>query len=77
VTVWIGDAPVGHKLEDEIAGAAPGAQVRSLSASARGEPLISGVVGGTLVLSATSGLLGLTTWWRRLAAARCAVLFLP
>jgi hypothetical protein len=77
VTVWIAEAPGGQQLADEIGKASPGVQVRSFAGPAGVKPLISAVVGGTLVLSARSGLLGLKAWWRDLAAARCTVLFLP
>ena len=62
-----------RELEGEVARARSVVRVQKLSDPAGNEALIRAVAGGTLVLSATSGLLALQTWWQHFARARCAL----
>ena len=72
-TVWVAEAPMQRQLEGEVARARFVVRVRRLSDPAGNEALIRAVAGGTLVLSATSRLLALQTWWQHFARARCAL----
>jgi hypothetical protein len=48
--------------------------LRSLPAPEEIEDLMGPVAGGTLVLSASSMLLRLESWWPRIGGARCTLL---
>jgi len=72
-TVWVAEASMQRELEGELARARFVVRVPRLSDPAGNEALISAVAGGTLVLSATSRLLALQTWWQHFARARCAL----
>jgi nucleotide-binding universal stress UspA family protein len=73
-TVWVAEAPMQRELEGEVAHARFVVRVQGLSDPTSNEALISAVAGGTLVLSATSRLLELQTWWQHFARARCVLL---
>ena len=73
-TVWVAEAPMVRELAGEVERARSVVRVQGLSEPAGNEALISGVAGGTLVLSATSSLLELQTWWQQFARVRCALL---
>jgi hypothetical protein len=74
VTVWLAEAAMERTMPGVAARARFVVRVQDLLDRKGDEALISAVAGGTLVLSATSGLLELQTWWRHFARGRCALL---
>jgi hypothetical protein len=74
VTVWLAEAAMEQAMAGEAARARFVVRVQDLLERKGDEALISAVAGGTLVLSATSGLLELQTWWPHFARGRCALL---
>jgi nucleotide-binding universal stress UspA family protein len=74
VTAWEPETTPKDEPHDEVARAAPAIRVRRFSGPEGIETPIEAVAGGTLVLSARSWLLGLNSWWRHFAGARCTLL---
>jgi nucleotide-binding universal stress UspA family protein len=74
ITAWTPEAAAAGEAHHAFARTAPAVRVRRCSSPPGLETLIGAVAGGTLVLSATSGLLELQTWWHHFAGARCALL---
>ena len=74
ITGWQPEPVPEKHARDLLPWAAPELRMRSFSSPTDLERLIVSVAGGTLVLSATSSLLELQTWWHQFARARCALL---
>ena len=74
ITAWKPEVAPGREPDDAFASAAAALRVQRFASPEGIDTLIGSVAGGTLVLSARSGLLELQMWWRHFAGARCALL---
>jgi nucleotide-binding universal stress UspA family protein len=79
VSAWGMEHDLVERLQGQLAedtGRMHQVRLRALRRAAPGglEELMAAGAEGILVVSATSGLLGLETWWRAVAGARCTLL---